>query len=817
MFLSNKQHTQLRTLVMDFEVPYRTYVANEIIGKYRTPESFAIELTNREVQTSQYNAFSKFSSIYGKIKSNPNKIYEILKDSKQAGEKKVVEDDIDVPFVSQLNILVLVFSDLFQSYLKQFYDFNDFWNQASEYHYVRNKLSHPACKTLDTRNLEKTVNFVETSNAFLRLYGDDCYWLESADNIEKMTKAIATSTEINPVKINNFPDMPFPEMSLVCRDVEIEEIKSFVYGKPGALRKKSSYCIFGYGGVGKTALALEAVKHIVRDIIDGTTINAYSADFVLFFSAKREELRVSATSGSIERNKLAASFSSVEELKQSIFAYLGIDDYSKLNKKGLIIIDNLESLSGEERQLLAEFVEEESPQEVQYILTSRNEEGYQVRKSLGGFSDFVAGKKFICDYIEENDFDLDFNDEEIKLLLDITKGNTLVLVLCLKRLEQRFDTLNSLRADLTKTATITKLNRELTSLPANGYEIISEYMFKNTFEEVEAIFATDSQRIYSVLRVLAVYPSKSVDIYTLSLLTKQSYNELDELMVLLCKYLIVNKYNNEYSLNEFAEKYIILRFLPDQETYLTLSNEIEASTRKIRQELKELEEQIAYNRDFGKIMSDWHIISEGDKIAAAKAFKLYGEVKNDCRKGKFFVDSALEDAKSVFNELEKTTMHPYVKYQKARIFQMIQESGYFVGDLSAERISAFKDAIWIIKANPQFGIIQKTKSYASILWLLGCQLIRIDEINNRLEAEKYFEDSKEVFEELKIRDNEYYQCVSHMARNCLEIYKQTKKVPYLRQSRHFCEVLCRERTHYNNSIWKFVVALKNELPRYGKY
>ena len=148
---------------------------------------------------------------------------------------------------------------------------------------------------------------------------------------------------------------------------------------------------------------------------------------------------------------------------------------------------------------------------------------------------------------------------------------------------------------------------------------------------------------------------------------------------------------------------------------------------------------------------------------------------------------------------------------------MIQESGYFVGDLSAERISAFKDAIWIIKANPQFGIIQKTKSYASILWLLGCQLIRIDEINNRLEAEKYFEDSKEVFEELKIRDNEYYQCISHMARNCLEIYKQTKKVPYLRQSRHLCDVLCRERTRYNNSIWKFVVALKNELPKYGKY
>jgi len=817
MFLSNKQHTQLRTLVMDFEVPYRTYVASEIVGKCRTIESFAVELTNRDAQTKQYNIFPKFSSIYGKIKSAPDKTYEMLKNSKQAGDKKIVEDDIDVPLVSYLNILILVFSDLFQSYLKQFYDLNDFWIQASEYHYVRNKLSHPACKTLDTTNQEKVVAFVETSNAFLKLYGDSYYWLESANNIEKMAKAVATSTEINPVQINNFADMPFPDMSLVCRDEEIEEIKSFVYGKPGALRKKSSFCIFGYGGVGKTALALETIRHIVRDLIDGTTINAYSPDFVLFFSAKREELRVSATSGSIERNKLTASFSSVEELKQSIFAYLGIDDYSKLNKKGLIIIDNLESLTTAERRLLAEFVEEDSPQEVQYILTSRNEEGYQVRKSLAGFNDFSSGRKFIFDYIEENDFDLSFTDEEIKLLLDITKGNTLVLVLCLKRLEQRFDTLNSLQVDLTKTATITKLSKELTSLPANGYEIISEYMFKNTFEEVEAIFATDSERIYSVLRVLAVYPSKSVDIYTLSLLTKQSYNELDELMVLLCKYLIVSKYNNEYSLNEFAEKYILLRFLPDKETYLTLSNEIESSTRKIKQELNELTEQIRSNTDLRKIMSDWHIVSEGDKIAAAKAFKLFGEVKSECRRGRFFVESVLEESKSVFVELEKTTMHPYVKYQKARIFQMIQESDYFEGDLSAEGTSAFKEAIWIIKANPQFNIIQKTKSYASILWLLGLQLIRIDETNNRLEAEKYFEDSKEVFEELGLRDNEYYQCASHMARNCLEIYKQTKKVPYLRQTRYLCEMLWRERRHYSSSILPFVIALRNELPQYGQY
>ncbi|MBR2505407.1 MAG: ATP-binding protein [Bacilli bacterium] len=816
MFLSNKQHTQLRTLVMDFEVPYRTYVASEIISQYRTPEIFLSELTIRAVQVSAYNSFSKFASLFGKMKADSSKIYDALKNAKKAGEIKIIEDDIDVPFVSQLNVLILVFGDLFQSYLKQFYDLNEFWSLASEFHYVRNKLSHPACKTLDDKNLERAISFVETSNMFLKLYGDDCYWLESSEGIEKKAKALATSTEVIPVKINNFNEMPFPDMSLVCRDKEIEEIKSFVYGKPGALRKKTSMCIFGYGGVGKTALALEVVKHIVRDLIDETTMNAYSPDFILFFSAKREELRVSSTSGNIERNKLSSAFSSVSELKQTIFEYLKISDYSQLDKNGLIIIDNLETLDSDERQLLAEFVEEGSPQQVQYIITSRNEEGYQVRKPLSGFNDFVSGKKFVLDYIAENDLDLSFTDNEIKMLLDMTKGNTLVLVLCLKRLEQKFDTLQGLQMDLTKRATITKLNRELASLPANGYEIISEYMFKNTFEELEEIFTTDSQRIYSILSVLAVYPSKSVDIYTLSLLTKQPYNELEELMILLCRYLIVNKHSNEYRLNEFAEKYIILRFLPDKETFLSLSNEIEASTRKIKQELRELDEQINRNQSFRKIMSDWHIVSEGDKIAAAKAFKLYGEVKLDCQKNKFSVESALDEAKILFSELEKTTMHPYIKYQKARIFQMIEDSGYFIGDLSKERISAFKDAIWIIKTNPQFSIIQKTKSYASILWLLGYQLVLIDE-NNRHEAEKYFEDSKEIFEALKIRDNEFYQCASHMARNCLEIYKQTKKVAYLRQSRQLCEMLWRERRQYSGSTYSFVLSLRNELPQYGRY
>ena len=156
-------------------------------------------------------------------------------------------------------------------------------------------------------------------------------------------------------------------------------------------------------------------------------------------------------------------------------------------------------------------------------------------------------------------------------------------------------------------------------------------------------------------------------------------------------------------------------------------------------------------------------------------------------KAVFFAESALDDTRRTFDEIEKTTMHPYIKYQKARILQMIQQSGYVAEDFSSDQINAFKEAIWIIKTNPQFNIIQQTKSYASVLWLLGYQLIQIDETNNRLEAEKYFEDSKEAFENLKIRDKEYYQCVSHMARNCLENVSYT----HIRAHETVLELVCR--------------------------
>ena len=86
------------------------------------------------------------------------------------------------------------------------------------------------------------------------------------------------------------------------------------------MRKKVSLSIFGYGGVGKTALVIEGIKSIIQDIVDETTLNNYNPDFILFFTAKEEALDVSYTTGKIQRKTYRYNFSSFDELKNGAVA-----------------------------------------------------------------------------------------------------------------------------------------------------------------------------------------------------------------------------------------------------------------------------------------------------------------------------------------------------------------------------------------------------------------------------------------------------------------------------------------------------------------
>ena len=128
------------------------------------------------------------------------------------------------------------------------------------------------------------------------------------------------------------------------------------------------------------------------------------------------------------------------------------------------------------------------------------------------------------------------------------------------------------------------------------------------------------------------------------MLTGEAYPNVEAVMDILCNYLIVEKRETQYSLNGFAEKYIVGRFLPDAETYNKMSSEITARQRDVSRALNQLNDDMKNRPALAKIMKDWLIISDIDKINAAKMYNMYGDVKRECDyAGRFMVASALED------------------------------------------------------------------------------------------------------------------------------------------------------------------------------
>lgn len=88
-------------------------------------------------------------------------------------------------------------------------------------------------------------------------------------------------------------------------------------------------------------------------------------------------------------------------------------------------------------------------------------------------------------------------------------------------------------------------------------------MFKNTFEEVELIFDSEYENIYKILRIFTVYGGDEIDIYTISIIAEIPCQTVQQIANILCHYLILERQGANYRLNQFAEKYIIQRFLPD--------------------------------------------------------------------------------------------------------------------------------------------------------------------------------------------------------------------------------------------------------------
>lgn len=813
MYLTIKQHDDFRTLLMGFEIPFRKYIADVITTVYPSDAAFdaVMRAKNTKLTPTSPNYLKKV--LYNACNQNTLKQAYSKFQTATTSTDEIVTEDIDIPMVGALNLVTFALTENFGDLYSLFGSYSIFCDLAEKYRYARNKLDHPGSRTLEDVHLVPVLSFVKDICIFL---DDPCFLQKTRDQLISEVTALQQRNMPIPVEIQNFSDMPYGESRIVCRDTELQMLKNYVYGKPEDLRKQHSCCIYGHGGVGKTALVLEVLKQIVGDLQDGITINDYEPGYILFFSAKKRKLILASETGRFIEQPMRSHFETADELKCLILSSLALESLRNFHINGLIVVDNLETLPADERQKVKTFVETQTPPEMQFILTSRNSEEYEVNHKLAGFDEEI-GKEFINTYCDENSLDLSLNSSDEDELLSLAKGNTLVLVLSMRRLSKNLSTISSLKSEFNQGNAWNNLRNTLSKTPSNAYEVIAEFMYKDTFEHIETTFADNVDLFYKVLKVFAVIQNESTDIGTLCLLTDESYPNVEAVVDILCSFLILEKNDTQYSLNGFAEKYIVGRFLPDGETYERLSREILSRQRRVRESLEKLTEDMNNRTSLAKIISDWFIISDVDRIAAAEMYEIYDHVQHECANaGRFKVEAALEEFLKKCDEAERLTAHPFVKFQKARILQVVDKSRILEEKHVDAIKQSFNDAIYSIKTIEQYAGIEQTKSYASLLWLYGQYLYDNRDV---LAAMRYLEESKTSFEEQKITDKEYYKCSVKLGHIYLDCYLQDRPngVSYLRRSRTISRMLSDHWYELDKTARGSAGQLKDRLRPFGKY
>ena len=124
--------------------------------------------------------------------------------------------------------------------------------------------------------------------------------------------------------MNNINEITYTHKKLIQRGEELGKLKEWIFGKIGLeyYRKARSIVIYGYGGLGKTALVLEFINEVIKEAID--TENKNALDFLLYFTAKEEELEYSTLRKQFQINELKKQIHSFANFKSSLFKYLSI-------------------------------------------------------------------------------------------------------------------------------------------------------------------------------------------------------------------------------------------------------------------------------------------------------------------------------------------------------------------------------------------------------------------------------------------------------------------------------------------------------------
>lgn len=718
MYISVEQSLELDKIVKSNEVALRSFVSDVLISSYGDHAEFksALEL----ISISDELIYSKrFTAKLKCFIKNYNSVFEQIIKCKSSLDTTVYDND--VPYVSDLIELLLIF---FNSHFsdkdiaRDFSSLEEFHYCCALYHRTRNNLSHPASRPISITDANKVIYFIENVISALP---DIYFWYRSKDQI---------NTNINKYRIMELGDEPkFHNLNyaasthkdLLCRDVLIQHLYDSLMGNDIRQRLAGSVVLYGYGGVGKTAITTEFLYRVLRDKKDG---KYNDVEYLLFFSSKDEYLRESATTGELYIDTAKPEFSTLDDLKKLICTALEIDDIggiSGLLGRGIIVIDNIENICDEEKNKIIDFIKS-LPRSVQFIVTSRNEEACEEKIHVEEFKDDCLGLEFVSELIESEGFDVDINEVRGKEILQVSKGNALIIVQVLNIIDRGVSSFKEITASLG-------------SMQSKNSEMIASFMYKNTFDSALKYLEGKGYPVHSAMQVISLYDEK-IELYSISKLARIDVPDSERMCNYLLERLILKKSGEYYELNEFAKRFVFIKLLPDRFELSKIKNKIKKHKERMKQKLSELEGTLKKNSMLHQNVLEWQPRNYIDKIVIAELFSLYGDaIKYVGKKDRKEYERYLKE----FDDHSFITNHPYVPLQKARLLKEGIRMFYKGNDEVLTQVEhSYEEAIESIEYDYRYLI--GTKAHASLLMLFGIFLC--EQLNQESRAIRFLEDAK---------------------------------------------------------------------------